>query len=103
MMTSAPRPVNEPPTDTANRPPPCVVTHSISLSLIRRTCGNSRRYHSQLITMRNWRANVEAISLEYETQAKRLLGSWPSDHATNATDVQIDFRERGGWVLISRR
>jgi hypothetical protein len=32
-----------------------------------------------------------------------LLGSCPIDQATNATDVQIDFNERGGWVMISRR
>ena len=53
-------------------------------------------------TVRNWRAKVAASSLEYETQANRLLASCPITQAGNATDAHIDFRERGGWVMISR-
>ena len=32
-----------------------------------------------------------------------MLGSWPIDQATYATEVQIDFSDRGGWVMMSRR
>ena len=53
MMTSAPRPVKEPPTGTAKRPPPLVVTHSVSVSLASRMLGNSARYQSLVTTVRN--------------------------------------------------
>jgi hypothetical protein len=32
----------------------------------------------------------------------RRLGSWPSTQAGSATDVQIDFKWRGGIVTIKR-
>src|SRR5262245_5696862 len=53
MMISAPRPVNEPPTGTTKRPPPLVVTHSVSVSLARCIFGNSARYQSLVNTVRN--------------------------------------------------
>jgi len=53
MMTSAPRPVKEPPTGTAKRPPPLVVSHSVSVSLARTVLGKSSRYQLVVTTARN--------------------------------------------------
>ena len=104
MMMSAPRPVKEPPTGIVMRPPPLVVTHSVSVSLASRTFRRQfsipvAPYHDPELTGEEWRQAL----VSKETQAKRLLGSWPSDQATNATDVQIDLSERGGWVTMSLR
>ena len=46
--------------------------------------------------------STHGSSCEYDTQMKRSVGSLPSDHAGKATDAQIDFRDRGGWVMRRR-
>ena len=61
-MKSAPRPVIEPPTDKATRPPPLVVIASVLVSLLRRIPGKTRLYHSLSVTIRNCRVNSLARS-----------------------------------------
>jgi hypothetical protein len=33
----------------------------------------------------------------------RFVGSWPIAHAVKATETVIDFIERGGTLMMSRR
>src|SRR3974390_189008 len=103
MMKSAPRPVNEPPTGTTKRPPPLVVSHSVSVSLQSCTLGNRARYQSLVITLRNCLARSVASFSEYDTHANFRLGLCPSAHATKAIDAQTDFRCRGGTLTLRRR
>jgi hypothetical protein len=52
--------------------------------------------HQAVKTVMGWTGAGE------RTVKMRRVGSWPSNQAIKATDTDIDFNERGGW-LIRRR
>src|ERR1700733_9920016 len=102
MMSWPPRPVSVPPTDVANRKPRALSSVSESFFPIRAP-GNSSRYQGASTSARKSLACFLARSPEYETQMILWAGSWPSKKAGKATEVMIDFKDRGSMLMIRRR
>lgn len=104
IMTLPPRPVIVPSTDDVYRPSRAVVLKSAGVErfLEMTVRGNIRRYHSYSITILLSRANFSDSSVEYEALTMCSRGLCPNSHVEWAIFTTMDFRLRGGTLIIKR-